>query len=557
MSAPPQSAAARLDDFAARPLADVLPDDLARRTLAPLSKLDIACADDLYECIANLGGNWFRSTQGIDQDDAARLADWLAEHSREVGEITARFYPPGRIPPELMPEAADDAREIISARAQDLDAVLAALPDEAASGGLSIPLPLAQKPGGPLPAALGGLDAHALSGAAGVNRGREGGSLSAQNDLQAIAAWLKARAANVNTMAQYKKEAERFLLWCTLERGKALSSISAEDAALYPVWLEELGRREPAQWSASWRLPQTAWIGPKNAARLSGDWRPFNGPLSISSRRTALTVVRILFGFLTKTGYLRFNPFDQVSTKVHFLAGEGAPSAFADRSLTPRQWQEVTAHLERLGDSLAARRMRVILSLGKGLGMRASEMINARTGWIVMRRIGDEDMMVIEIVGKGDKVRRLPVPDETLAAINRYLEARGLGELSACDPAVPLIAGLGRRGRKKREKADDDAGSIPALPATGISRSGLYRVLTDFFEAAAREVEETSAADAAKLRASSTHWLRHTFATTALKAMDINIVQNAMGHASIGTTSRYLTPEESQVAEAMKKMAPL
>ncbi len=79
MSAPPQSAAARLDDFAARPLADVLPDDLARRTLAPLSKLDIACADDLYECIANLGGNWFRSAQGIDQDDAARLADWLAD----------------------------------------------------------------------------------------------------------------------------------------------------------------------------------------------------------------------------------------------------------------------------------------------------------------------------------------------------------------------------------------------------------------------------------------------------------------------------------------------
>ena len=39
--------------------------------------------------------------------------------------------------------------------------------------------------------------------------------------------------------------------------------------------------------------------------------------------------------------------------------------------------------------------------------------------------------------------------------------------------------------------------------------------------------------------------------------MDINIVQNAMGHASIGTTSRYLTPEESQIAQAMKRMKPL
>ena len=59
------------------------------------------------------------------------------------------------------------------------------------------------------------------------------------------------------------------------------------------------------------------------------------------------------------------------------------------------------------------------------------------------------------------------------------------------------------------------------------------------------------------MRASSTHWLRHTFATTALKQMDINVVQNAMGHASIGTTSRYLTPEEAQIARAMKKMQSL
>ena len=61
----------------------------------------------------------------------------------------------------------------------------------------------------------------------------------------------------------------------------------------------------------------------------------------------------------------------------------------------------------------------------------------------------------------------------------------------------------------------------------------------------------------AKLRAGSTHWLRHTFATNALKTMDINLVQNAMGHASIGTTSRYLTPEESQIAQAMKKLPAL
>ena len=121
---------------------------------------------------------------------------------------------------------------------------------------------------------------------------------------------------------------------------------------------------------------------------------------------------------------------------------------------------------------------------------------------------------------------------------------RNLPDVTSADPATPLLSSI---RRKKSEAPQSD----------GISRSGLYRVLCDFFEAAAAEVQERSAADAAKLRAGSTHWLRHTFATNALKTMDINLVQNAMGHASIGTTSRYLTPEESQIAQAMKKLPAL
>ena len=123
-------------------------------------------------------------------------------------------------------------------------------------------------------------------------------------------------------------------------------------------------------------------------------------------------------------------------------------------------------------------------------------------------------------------------------------ELRNLPDVTSADPATPLLSSI---RRKKSEAPQSD----------GISRSGLYRVLCDFFEAAAAEVQERSAADAAKLRAGSTHWLRHTFATNALKTMDINLVQNAMGHASIGTTSRYLTPEESQIAQAMKKLPAL
>lgn len=507
-------------------LEDVLPEKLARRTAAALAEMQVVTAEDLYECVANVGCNWFRAFQGIKKEDASELVDWLAEHESSLGEVTERFWPAGANSEFL-------AEKLAANRTQDMPVALPTAP-LAASGEIEPLLSESDQVLAALPAELSGFD--------GTNRGYADNSLEVDDDLSAVRLWLKARAVNPNTLSQYRKEAERFLLWCTMERSKALSSISAADAALYPRWLEELGRLEPEAWARSWRLPQSVWLGPKNAPRLSERWRPFNGPLSVSSRKTALTVIRILFGFLSKTGYLRSNPFDQVSSKVRYLPGEGAPKAFADRSLTPRQWQAVLGHLEGLPEGEAKLRIRIVLALGKGLGMRASEMINARADWIAVRRIGDEDLTVMEIVGKGDKVRRLPLADKTLVDINAYFACRGLPPAALADPATPLLASMRRAGHE---------------PAQGISRSGLYRVLCDFFERAALEVEEISASDAAKLRAGSTHWLRHTFATTALKAMDINLVQNAMGHASIGTTSRYLTPEESQIAQAMEKIEPL
>ena len=123
---------------------------------------------------------------------------------------------------------------------------------------------------------------------------------------------------------------------------------------------------------------------------------------------------------------------------------------------------------------------------------------------------------------------------------------RGLPHLGLVDPDTPLLASLGR-GRQNSLKTGQ-------AKRTALSRSGLYLSLEDFLEAVALHVENERPLDAAKFRASSTHWLRHTFATTALKEMPVNVVQNAMGHASVGTTSRYLTPEESEVARAMRKL---
>lgn len=458
-----------------------------------LEESGIETLEDLYECMAGVGPNWYKSFAGWSSDDARDACRWLADFGRDVGEITERFYPPGAQSVLVETESPVAPIELLE------------LPEE-------------------------------FSGSDGINRAPLiACSLDAADDLDAVKIWLKARAGNPNTFGSYRKEAERFLLWCLLEKKTALSSVKAGEASEYLRWLEDLGRTDDKVFDSRWRMPQSCWIGPKNASRSSSAWRPFNGPLSVASRRNAVTVIRQLFNFLKKTGYLIFNPFDQVSPKVPLLKGEGAPKVFADRSLTEDQWSEVVERLEILPEGWPRERMKLILMMGKTLGMRASEMLDAKADWIVVRRMGLKERRAIEVVGKGSKVRRLPLNDEQFKVVDEALRARGIPGIGAASPDEPLLVNLGR-GRN---------------PGGAMSRSGLYKVLEGFFDAVAADVAAERPMDAAKLRASSTHWLRHTFAIEALSKMSVNVVQAAMGHASVATTGRYLSPEEEEMSEAM------
>ena len=498
------------------------PDDRLARLLPstialPMAAQGLETVEDLYECAAALGSTWFRQIEGLSAAQAADLIGWLARFGKAVGEVTPRFYPAGAQPgakPSIPNEKAAErpAPEPGDPRIRPIEILIKT----------EIP--------------------EALTGRTGLNRAPAAAcSLSAADDIDAIRTWLNARAGNPNTHASYRKEAERFLLWCFVEKETALSNIRADEASQYLRWLEDLGRMDERAFARKWKAPQAHWIGPKNVERTSPAWRPYNGPLSPASRKNAIVVVRQLFNFLRRTGYLIFNPFDQVSPKVPLLKGEGAPQAFADRSLSPEQWAEITSRLYLLAEGMPRERMKLILMLGKSLGLRASEMLEARTGWLVRRTLGGRERPAIEIVGKGSKVRRLPLTTEQIDIINDALAARGLPDASMTDPETPLLVNLGR-GRNS---------------GGPMSRSGLYRVLEGFFERVADEVAVEAPLDAAKLRASSTHWLRHTFAVAALKEMSVNVVQAAMGHASVSTTGRYLAPEEAEMSEAMSRMKAL
>ena len=407
--------------------------------------------------------------------------------------------------------------------------------------------------------------------------------LGAQDDRHAVALWLQARAGNPNTLRAYRKNAERLLLWCELERRTTLANMTVADCIHYRQWLLTLGRLAPADWAAvGWRQPTEAWIGTQRAARRdSPDWRPFDGPLSPESVAQDLLVVKALFGFLLKAGYLAHQPWDLLG-KVPITTTRltGAREQFVERSLDAAQWAWLLAGLQvdggrgatsvttpvtannangsKLVDDRAAR-LGATLWLGYACGLRAAEMLSLTLGSLVPRTAGWR----LRVLGKGGKQRTVPLPSPARDAVLAYLATVGLetnevlriGTLGpdSGEATQPLLRG--QRGRRS-------AGREP--PSTALRYTTLYGDLKTYLAKRACDLEAGVGIDAAardpvavaKFRQASTHWLRHTCATLALRGgVPINAVQRVLGHASLQTTSHYVTEQQEVLQTAMEGFA--
>jgi integrase/recombinase XerD len=79
-----------------------------------------------------------------------------------------------------------------------------------------------------------------LDGGAGMNRATAGrAQIAATNDLDAIRAWLSRFVDTKTTFENYRKEAERLLLWSLTALGKPLSSLTHEDCLRYQHFLAD------------------------------------------------------------------------------------------------------------------------------------------------------------------------------------------------------------------------------------------------------------------------------------------------------------------------------
>ncbi|MDM0058888.1 phage integrase family protein [Variovorax sp. J22G47] len=332
--------------------------------------------------------------------------------------------------------------------------------------------------------------------------------LVAENDYEAIAAWLTAKAGSAQagglsaTRRAYRKEAERLMLWSVLVRRKPISSLAAEDAVAYRAFLAD---------------PPLEWCGPRHQQRWSIHWRPLEGPMSPTAQRHAMTVLRGLFGFLIAQGYLLNNPFAAMTP------APASPPVGSNRILTLAQWNWLATRLEASSDTAASRRSARALHWLYATGLRISEIAAARCGHVERFDLIDEEGTLrtgwlLHVAGKGRRTRQVPVPPELVAELHQELDRNG----QVPDVSSPRHAALSILGRFD---------AIDAF-ASPVSVSGLAKAIKRRLDHAANGLPDK---DAVHLRKASAHWLRNSHGAHVLQgragraAVPLQVVQNNLG----------------------------
>ena len=394
--------------------------------------------------------------------------------------------------------------------------------------------------------------------------------LKASNDYQAILTWLRSKhgltpdqkahlkarrrqrdfgdeqdldwlQALSHTQRAYRKEAERFLLWAITHKGKALSSMSNEDCTQYRDFLAD-------------PQPRSRWCGDRARERWSPLWRPFEGPLSGSAQRHAVTILKNLYGFLVDQNYLMGNPWSAVG-----VPRTSGPKVNAGRSFSLAQWQFIEGQLKRLTNTSANQRLTFGLHLLYATGLRLSEVVAATVDdlqWVEYPADASDDEpmqgWLLRVVGKGHKEREVPVPADVVGELAKYLVSRRLD----ADPED-----IGNQGAFVLGKASDALERAPGLsighvidPRQGIAATTFYDQIKAFFADCASVLRgQGDGKGAERFAQASTHWMRHSHASHAIAGgMPIEIAQQNLGHASLATTTVYVTTEKRRRMKAVE-----
>lgn len=226
--------------------------------------------------------------------------------------------------------------------------------------------------------------------------------------------------------------------------------------------------------------------------------------LAPKSLQRHLSAIRAWFRFLLREGKVESNP------------AEGVRAPKVRRNLPHTLDADQLSRLMELpGDAPLDRRDRAIMELFYSSGLRLAELVGLN---VTDMQSSDG---LLQVVGKGNKTRRLPVGRFARAAIDNWLQVRG--QLAKGDETALFVS---QRGNRLSPRA------VEARLRQRAIEQGMPRHVHP-------------------------HMLRHSFASHVLESSgDLRAVQELLGHADISTTQVYTHLDFQHLAQVYDQAHP-
>lgn len=369
---------------------------------------------------------------------------------------------------------------------------------------------------------------QSFDGSAGTNRlPQDVCQINAQNDYEAIQCWLAEYRYKEATFKLYQKEAERLLLWCIIQRRKALSSLAREDFELYFAFLDN-------------PQPKGLWCNERQGRHIkrgAPGWKPFKGKLGQASKATAISALASLFEYLTLARYLSFNPLSLIRKKINnFKSSQERKLTLQKKVFEPGIWNVIIDSIEELPittpyDRNEKERIRFLIYTLYFLGLRNSELRSHHFGHFFKL----QNDWWFKVTGKGNKVGIVPVNHEYLAAVQRYRSHFRLPLLPEPQEETPLLLSF---------KGND-----------GLTPRHVNNLIKKLMTFVAKKFKDRPEI-AERLMRFSAHGLRHQSATNQHYAqIDKLHIKDNLRHSSDQTTNIYIHDIEKARYQDMQKLS--
>jgi integrase/recombinase XerD len=299
---------------------------------------------------------------------------------------------------------------------------------------------------------------------------------------------------------------EDFIQYLRNERGQSENTQKTYFALLnqFVAWAEKQGLGD---WRAVELSHLMAFLQHERERALANQPEESARRLSSESVYLEIAALRAFYRWAENEKFLPSNPAENLSLPRRW---KRLPKSLTDDEITKLLVPQIPETPSSLCDQ-------AILELAYACGLRISELGAIRLEQLQL------DAGFINVIGKGNKERVVPLGRKAIEALRRYLEAGRPALVTRRTPASVFIT---KRG-------------------TGFSRATLWKRIKD-------RVRRASIA-----RNVTPHMLRHSFATHLLEhGADLRVIQELLGHASIGTTEIYTHVAGNRLREVHRKFHP-